>query len=117
MSVKEVVALFEKFMGGLADDEIEKIVGTPTKTKWDDVQKDLEVEKKMTKQDKGFRAELLEILNEGSKYPSYRMLTPNEQADRIVSLVRELVPERADGLNPAWNACRTEILSRLEEEK
>jgi hypothetical protein len=84
----------------------------------------------MTKQDKGFRekvqAEIRNVILNG--IDSY------EATDRIVSLVRELVPnEQADpsdplgGMNPTesedaaavygFNKCRTEILSRLEEGK
>jgi len=51
----------------------------------------------------------------------------DKQADRIVSLVRELVGElrydvanevmsgKPNMKNVGWNACRTEILSRLED--
>jgi hypothetical protein len=74
------------------------------------------------KQDKGFRekvrAEVDQAVVKSTDYIT----------DRIVSLVRELVPNEAtSGVNDkfevfpqgeedaGWNDCRTEILSRLEE--
>jgi len=82
-----------------------------------------------TNQDGGFRQKLNKILSE---LVMDENSCPSVASDRIVSLVRELVPnEQADpsdplgGMNPTesedaaavygFNKCRTEILSRLEE--
>ena len=81
----------------------------------------MRTEETMTGQDRGFRAAVKEIVSDCSL--DWEM-SADEATDRIVSLVRELVPENDDdkpnrefatGYVAGWNACRDSILSRLEE--
>lgn len=74
-------------------------------------------------QDNGFREKVKEVLHD----VWIDKLTQDEATDRIVSLVRELIPtddgsvrktdDYSDGWLGGYEACRTEILSRLEEGK
>lgn len=75
----------------------------------------------MTGQDKGFREKVDEIIL--AVYS--REIYMHTATDRIVQLVRELVPdaypdkydfndEDQSNRNWGWNSCRTEIISKLE---
>jgi len=69
-----------------------------------------------TNQDGGFRQKLNKILSE---LVMDENSCPSVASDRIVSLVRELVPEKNGQIGwgdnqLGWNACRTEILEKLK---
>lgn len=71
----------------------------------------------MTGQDKSFNQKLYDEIE---TFVKDKDMSVRQFRDLVVSLVRELVGDKRplnDSFEHGWNACRTEILSRLEEGK